>query len=72
MITTTGYLLSVPICFYFILTKNDWIILLNDSKLFSLYLIIYFLGAILIAFSDVFDKLKEINDNLSKGKEDDK
>lgn len=67
MITTTGYLLSVPICLYFILTKNDWIILLNDSKLFSLYLIIYFLSAILIALSDVFDKLKEINDNLAKG-----
>ena len=72
MISTTGYLLSVPICLYFILTKNDWITLLNDSKLFSLYLIIYFLSAILIALSDVFDKLKEINDNLSKGKEDDK
>ena len=71
MISTTGYLLSVPICFYFILTKNNWITLLNDFKLFSLYLIIYFLGAIVIALSDVFDKLKEINDNLSKGKEDD-
>lgn len=71
MISTKGYLLLVPICLYFILTKNDWITLSNDPKLFSLYLIIYFLGTIIIALSDVFDKLKEINNNLSKGKEDD-
>ena len=57
MITTKGCLLSVPICLYFILTKNDWIIILNDYKLFSLYIVIYFLGAIVMALSDVFDKL---------------
>ena len=72
MITTALYLILMPIWLYFTTSKNDWTMLLNDPKLFSLFFISYWLVAIVFALGDIFNKLKEINDNLSKGKGDDK
>lgn len=66
MIGTSLYLLLIPTWLYFAVPKNDWLILLNDPKQSLLFFISYWLVAILFALSDVFGKLKEINDNLAK------